>query len=235
MERLQKIISQTGFCSRRQAETLIKNDLIKVNGQIAKLGDKADLNFDKIEIKGQLLSLKEFKYYLVYKPKGYLSTLADPFGGKNLTTLIKQTGIKERVFPVGRLDKDSEGLMILTNDGEFANKIMHPRYNIEKTYLVTTNKTFLPLDGEKLKRGIVIDRKKTWPAKIKLFKEKNKTVEITIHEGRKRIIRRMLDRLGYQVISLKRIKIGDLSLANLKPKQIREISREEIEKYISIN
>ncbi|MEM4270584.1 MAG: pseudouridine synthase [Candidatus Pacearchaeota archaeon] len=222
-QRLQKLISSAGICSRRKAEQLIKDGKVILNQKIAKLGNKADPQTDLIIIEGKPLLFERKRYFILYKPKGYETTMFSKFQRKIVKNLIKT---KERLYPIGRLDKNSEGLLLLTNDGDFANRVMHPKYKIEKTYYIQVNK---PIKNEHLKeieRGLLIEGVKTSPARI--HKLSLKEFELTIHEGRNRIIRKMLEKLNYKVERLIRIAIGRLSLGNLKPKQYRELTKKEI-------
>lgn len=218
-ERIQKIIASSGYCSRRKAEDLIKQNKVKVNNKPVTIGDKADPLKDEITVDDEKIKTTNKVYYILNKPKGLLVTMDDPESRNTIYTLLSVSEIEERIFPVGRLDAMSEGLLILTNDGEYANKIAHPRYNINKTYQIRSEPTLKPEDKENLEKGVVIDGKKTGNAIVKLL-EKNEFT-ITLHEGRNRIIRKMMDKLGYQVYMLKRISIGDLKLENLKEGEIK--------------
>jgi len=222
-ERLQKLISSAGLCSRRKTEQLIKEGKVIVNKKPSRLGDKADPEKDLIVVEGKPLIIERKRYFIFYKPKGYTTTLEDPYERKIITNLIRT---KERVYPVGRLDKDSEGLLLLTNDGNFANRIMHPKYEIEKTYYVKVNKPIKKEHIKEIERGLIIECIKTKQAMI--HKISLKEFELTIHEGRNRIIRKMLEKLGYAVERLVRIAIGKLSLGSLQPKQYRELTKKQI-------
>jgi len=220
--KLQKILSNAGLCSRRKAEDLIKNGKVKVGQTIAKIGDRVDPEKDEIFVDGKKISYEKRIYIILNKPTGYVTTLDDPHAKKIILDLVK---IKERVFPVGRLDKDSEGLLILTNDGDFANRIIHPSFKINKTYQVKIDGELKKPDIETLKKGIFIDDKKTYPAKIELITKDE--FMITIHEGRKRIIRRMMKYFGYNVLMLRRISIGSVKLENLKLGEYRDMTKKE--------
>ena len=222
LERVQKIISNAGYCSRRNAETLIEKRKVEVNGKTISLGDKADKETDKIKVEGNFLNFEKKRYIIFNKPKGYSTTLKDPKEKKLITEFIKT---EERVYPVGRLDKYSKGLLLLTNDGDFANKIMHPRYEIKKTYLVETRKPLSDEDITKLREGIVIEGKKTTKAKVVKLEEN--FFEITIHEGRNRIIRKMVASLNNTVMELERTMIGKLDLGNLEEGKYRELKEKE--------
>lgn len=230
LERLQKILSEYGIASRRKAEELIKEGRITVNGQIAHLGQKADPEKDYIKVDGKLLIKPEPKvYYAFYKPRKVITSLIDPQGRPTIKDFIK--GIKFRVYPVGRLDFDSEGLLLLTNDGELAYHVMHPSSEIEKTYLVKVDGIIEPDTIEKLKKGIKIDGKLAIPVSVNLVRKlkANSWIKITLHEGRKRQIRKMLERVGHPVIRLIRIAIDGVKLEELKPGQYRSLTKEEIE------
>ncbi len=218
-ERIQKIMAEAGIASRRKCEVMIKKGLVKVNGKTIKLGDKADYEKEKIEFDGKLIKKEKKVYIMINKPKGVLSSVKDDRGRKTIVDLVKTD---KKVFTVGRLDLDSEGLMILTNDGDFANKIIHPRYNIKKTYLVILDRSLNKMDNEKIMKGITIEGRK-----LNVFDLKQNKGEITlsIHEGRKHIIKKLFDLLGYEVIDLKRISIGNLKL-NLRSSECKIVSKE---------
>jgi 23S rRNA pseudouridine2605 synthase len=224
-QRIQKIISSAGICSRRKAEELIKAGKVLVNQKTASIGDQADPDTDKISLDGKNLKIENKVYFILNKPKGILVTASDPMQRNTIFSLPSVKAIKERVFPIGRLDALSEGLLILTNDGEFANNIMHPRYNVEKTYQVRCEPKLTLKDKELIEKGIYIDNKKTLPAKIKEIK--NNEFSITIHEGRNRIVRKMLESLNYKIYMLKRISIGPIELGDL---EVGEIIKLRIDK-----
>ncbi len=231
-KRIQKIFSETGFCSRRRAEILIKENKVKVNGKTAKLGDKANLK-DLIEVEDVVLKLKddfEKIYVILNKPKGVITSMKDEKNRKTVVDLINGF-FKERIYPVGRLDLNSQGLLLLTNDGEFANFIMHPRNNVKKTYEVVVNKPISRDEILKMQNGVLIDGKKTAKSKIKILnRSKEKTrFKITIHEGRKRLIRKMvLIVMNCKVLKLNRIKIGPLKLDGLKIGEFKKLSLKEV-------
>ena len=220
--KLQKILSNAGICSRRKAEDLIKNGRVKVNQIIAKIGDRVDPEKHDIFVDEEKILYERKKYIILNKPIGYVTTLNDPHSKKTILDLVK---IKERIFPVGRLDKDSEGLLILTNDGDFANRIIHPSFEINKTHNVKIDGELKKSDIETLKKGIIIEDKKTYPAKIEMI-TKDEFV-ITIHEGRKRIIRRMMKYFGHSVLMLRRVSIGSVKLGTLKLGEYRDMTKEE--------
>jgi pseudouridine synthase len=227
-ERLQKLIARAGICSRRRAEELIERGAVKVNGKIAKLGDKADPKTDKITVNRVPLRFEKKLYLALYKPRGYVSTMKEQFGRPCIADLLEKFEIKERLFSVGRLDYDSEGLIIVTNDGELANRIMHPRFEVEKTYKAVLGKPMDEIALQKLKDGVFIDGRKVEPSLARIL-ENPKTVEITIHEGRNRIVRKVMEKLGYKVIRLKRTRIGSLKLGKMREGELKEITKEEIE------
>lgn len=230
-ERLQKIIAKMGIASRRAAEELIIEGRVTVNGQTAIIGMKADSSKDHIKVNGKLLTKPEPKIYLMMnKPVGVITTLAETEERPTIRDFIRK--VKYRVFPVGRLDYDSEGLLLLTNDGDFAQSILHPSKKIPKTYHVKI-KGILAEDAiEKLKNGIRLNDGLTAPAKVKKLKksEENSWIEITIYEGRKRQIRRMIERIGHSVIKLKRVKINGIEIGGLEPGAIRYLTPEEVTK-----
>ncbi len=229
--RLQKLLADSGYCSRRKAEALIEQKRVQVNGRPVKLGDKATAR-DRITVDGELVVIpkkKVFRYIMMNKPRGYVTTLADEQGRRCVTDLL--TDIPERVYPVGRLDKNSEGLLLFTNDGAFANGIMHPSREITKTYRVTVRP---PVSEEQLARmsiGVELDDGfVTSPANIVTqTKEANRVVLlVTIHEGKKREVRRMCDAVGLEVARLRRISIGPVKLGMLKPGTWRDLTSEEL-------
>ena len=229
MERLQKIIAARGLCSRRQAEKWIEEGRVRVNGNTAHLGDTADVTKDVIEVDGKRLPKAGKKLYLMLnKPRGYVTTLSDEKGRKNAAELVAGCGV--RVYPVGRLDMDSEGLLLFTNDGEFANLMMHPRHEVEKVYRVwVTN--FSPEKLEALKEPIELDGYRIKKPKVKPVRmEPTRAIlDVTIHEGRNRQVRRMCQAAGLEVARLKRIAEGGLRLGELKTGAWRELEPKEIE------
>ncbi len=231
MERLQKFMASCGIASRRKSEEIIKEGRVKVNGEvITKLGKKINPNQDKIKVDGKIIKKEEFKYILLNKPAGFITTTSDPQGRKTVMDLIN---IKQRVYPVGRLDYDTEGLLILTNDGEIANKVMHPRYKIDKEYLVTISGNLNQKEVGLLENGIELSDGVTAPAEVEIVVEYNNKsiIKIIIHEGRKNQVKRMFKKLGYQVQELKRIRIGPLSLdSKLKLGKYRFLNAQEQKK-----
>ena len=237
MERLQKIISQSGFCSRRKAEELIKKGKVKVNGElITELGFKANTN-DYIEIEGKRINEAEDKvYYLLNKPRGVVTTSNDDRGRKTVVDLIKTD---KRIYPVGRLDYDTTGLLILTNDGELTNFLTHPKNNIEKVYVAKIKGLISKDDLSKLCRGVIIDGVKTSKCKSKILKidKKNNSsiVELIIHEGKNHQVKNMFKAIGFEVLKLKRESIAFLTLDGVKSGEYRELSVKEIKKLYAEN
>ncbi|NLZ54974.1 MAG: rRNA pseudouridine synthase [Thermoanaerobacteraceae bacterium] len=228
--RLQKYLSQAGIASRRAGENLILQGRIKVNGiTIKELGTKVNPESDIIEVDGRICDIKrDFIYILLNKPKGILTSVKDPFGRPTVLELLK--GVKEKVFPVGRLDKDTEGLLLLTNDGDLTYKLTHPKFKVFKTYIANVNGAIKQREIRALEKGIMLEDGLTSPAKIKIMKvfDNSTLIELKIYEGRKRQIRRMCAAIGHPVISLRRTQIGCLSLKGLKLGQWRYLNREEI-------
>ena len=226
--RINKFLAESGVASRRASDTLIKEGSVKINGKTAKLGDEVESS-DMVSVNGKLVNVvKKYDYYIMNKPKGYVCTVKDDKGRKTVMDLLP-TDIK-RLFPVGRLDYDSEGLLILTNDGDLTYKLTHPRNEIPKTYLVKTEKPVSAEDLNKLRAGVYIDGVKTKKCNIKLI-ETNKVgskLHITITEGRNRQVRKMFEVVGNNVDFLKRIKIGDLQLSGLDRGEVRKLSYEEV-------
>lgn len=228
--RIQKIIADCGYCSRRKAEELINQGKVKLNGRPVKPGDKATVR-DIITVNGERIYIpkkKNFVYIVMNKPRGYVTTMNDELGRKCVTELLD--GVDERVYPVGRLDRNSEGLLLFTNDGAFANSIMHPAKQISKTYRVTVRPDINDDQLVKLSDGVVIDGRKTLPATVVVKdKEPGRVVLlITIKEGRNRQIRKMCEAVGLEVARLRRISIGPLKLGMLKPGTYRELTAEEL-------
>lgn len=235
-QRLQKIIAKAGLASRREAERMILNGRISVNNQIvSKLGIKATTSHDKIRVDGKLIHAKAEKIYIMlYKPKGYVTTLHDPLDRPIVSDLL--FGVSARVFPVGRLDYDSQGLLLMTNDGDFAQKISHPRYQIAKVYKVKIRGKMSNSALHDLTMGVILKDGLFKPDKIQIISANNKYswLSITLNEGKNRIIRRALASIGFEVIELIRIRIGDLELNDLKKGQYRFLSRGNVEKIFDI-
>lgn len=227
-ERLQKIISASGLMSRRRAEEYISAGRVTVNGHLAKLGDRADADLDRILVDGtELPSGGEKIYIMLNKPKGYVTTLSDEKGRKNVTELI---GLKERVYPVGRLDMYSEGLLILTNDGDFANALMHPSREVVKTYRTYVTGEDIGYAVELLRCPMELDGYTIAPADVDIVEYSGNcaVLDISIHEGRNRQVRRMCELAGLKVTKLVRIKEGGLELGELKSGRWRRLTEEEI-------
>ena len=230
-ERVQKIMARAGLGSRRENEKTIAAGRVKINGRVAKLGDKADGNKDKIEVNGRVLTITHQQpiYIALYKPKGIISSLSDELGAGR-RTVRDLVDVKGHLYPVGRLDKQSMGLMLMTNDGDLAHKLTHPRYGHSKTYRVTIEGTITQDALMQWRRGIWYDGKKTIPAEVTVL-EKGKEftlLEIVMREGRKRQIRRVAAQLGYTVMQLVRMEIGPIKLGNLRPGQWRHLQGWEI-------
>ncbi|GER66064.1 ribosomal large subunit pseudouridine synthase B [Weizmannia acidilactici] len=230
MERLQKMIAQSGMTSRRKAEQLIIEGKVKVNGEVVtKLGTKVSSQ-DKIEVEGIPLEHEEKVYYLFYKPRGVISAVSDDKGRKVVADYFGD--VAQRVYPVGRLDYDTSGLLLVTNDGEFANLLMHPRYEIDKTYIAKVDGIPSKLELKQLEKGIRLEEGITAPAKAKLLsadkRKKKAIVQLTIHEGRNRQVRRMFDKIGYPVEKLRREAYGTLTLKGLNAGEKRELSPHEV-------
>ena len=235
MERLQKVIASSGYCSRRKAEELIVEGKVKVNGKvITELGTKVDYN-DTVLVNGKPLNKKKKKtYYLLNKPRGVVTTVKDEKDRKTVMELIPND---KRVYPVGRLDYDTTGVLILTNDGELTNLLTHPKNHVEKTYIAKVEGLVMKQDLEKLCNGVIIDGKKTSRAKARIKKMDKKTnhtiVELVIYEGRNHQVKKMFEAIGYKVLKLKREKFSFLSVSNLKSGEYRLLSVKEVKKLYS--
>ncbi len=223
MHRVQKLLSNYGYCSRRKAEELIQEGRVKVNGKTISIGDKAS-DSDKIYVDGRLVSKQEKVYIMFHKPLGCITAMTDPV----FDTVMDHINVEERVFPVGRLDYNTSGLLILTNDGDLANKIMHPSNEVKKTYLVGLRDRISDAQINQLEKGMFLSDGRTSPAKV--MRQEPDLIEITIHEGKNRIIRRMMDKLGLKIRFLKRTRIGSLTLAELKPGKYKLLTKKELEK-----
>jgi 23S rRNA pseudouridine2605 synthase len=232
--RLQKYLAECGLASRRKAELLISEGSVSVDGKIiTEMGYKLDPELQEVRYRGELVRRKKkHTYILLNKPRGYVTTMSDPQGRPIVTSLIKDLNV--RVFPVGRLDIDTEGALILTDDGELAHKILHPSHESNKTYEVLVKGLVSRGKIKKLERGIEIDGRSTWPAKIsKAVKQGPASrLVITIHEGRKRQVRKMFEAVGHPVVNLKRIAYGQLRLGSLPSGSYRYLSREELKKVL---
>jgi 23S rRNA pseudouridine2605 synthase len=230
LERLQKILSRAGIASRREAEMIITSGRVAVNGTvITELGSRADACADRITLDGRPLRIEaERVYILLNKPSGYVTTLKDPQGRPVVTDLLK--GVRERVYPVGRLDYNTEGLLLLTNDGELANGLAHPSHEVEKEYMVRVRGSVTPEQLHSLSAGVDLDDGKSAPAQVKLVSESenNSWISVTIHEGRYRQVRRMCEAVGLTVVRLKRTRYGLLETGEMKPAEFRHLSPKEV-------
>jgi len=236
MERLQKVIANAGYTSRRKAEDLIKKGLVTVNDIIVTdLGTKVSEN-DDIKIDGDVLVSEEKEYYLLYKPKGYVSTTKDEKGRKTVTSIIETN---KRIYPIGRLDYNTTGIILLTNDGTLADMLMHPKSEIEKKYIAKVNGIVKGVDVKALCSGVIIDGKRTSPARVKLksYNKKNNTsiLSLTIHEGRNHQIKKMFEVLNYKVIKLKRESYANLTLEGLKEGEYRKLTPKEIKQLYNLS
>lgn len=233
-DRLQKILARAGIASRRKAEELITQGYVAVDGRVVtELGTRVDTDRSTITFKGKPISFHENVYILLNKPKGYLCTMSDPQKRPIVTDLLPQ--VKMRVFPVGRLDYDSEGALILTNDGKFGHYLQHPRFEVNKTYKVTVTGHPSSRELQNLARGIILEGQKTWPAKIRILNTKltSSTIEIVIHEGKKRQVRKMFAAIGYPVTRLIRTAYGGLKLGLLPSGKFKFLTKKDLEKLFS--
>ena len=230
MERLQKVIANLGYTSRRKAEELILAGKVKVNGETVKeLGTKVK-NSDTIQVENTILdNNKNYEYYLLNKPREVISSVKDECGRKTVVELINTS---ERIYPIGRLDYDTTGIILLTNDGNLASKLMHPSSNIEKKYIAKVNGLVTGYEIKKLREGVIVDGKKTHRAKVNLKSYDKKSdkslVELIIHEGRNHQVRKMFEAINHDVLKLKREKYTNLDLTGLKPGEYRKLSNKEI-------
>lgn len=234
MERLQKIIAHAGVTSRRKAEELIEQGRVKVNGKVVReLGVKASPK-DTVEVDGVPLDKEEPVYFLFYKPRQVISAVQDDVGRKVVTDFFGE--VEQRIFPVGRLDYDTSGLLLLTNDGDFANKMMHPKNKINKLYIAKVEGKPGKEELNTLRRGLILDGKKTAPAKARIksasFKTNSSIVELVIHEGRNQQVRRMFEAIGHPVVKLKRERYGFLELGQLKPGEWRPLKPIEVKRLV---
>lgn len=237
MERLQKVMAQSGVASRRKSEQLILEGKVKVNGKkVTELGTKVSKK-DTIEVNGVPVLQEEHVYFMLYKPRGYISAVTDDKGRETVVDLLP--GVTERIFPVGRLDYDTSGLILLTNDGEFTNQLNHPRHEVDKVYVakvkgVPTNAMLSPL-----KKGVKIDGRMTAPARYEILSTDRKAdtaiVSLIIHEGRNHQVKKMLKEVGFPVMKLKREQYGNLTLKGLKPGQYRSLSQKEVRQLLDLS
>lgn len=229
--RLQKYMADLGIASRRKSEQMIADGMVKVNGRTAAIGDKVNPKRDKVTVRGRKIAAgaKAKRYYIMLnKPRGYVTTMSDEMGRKCVAELVKD--IPARIYPVGRLDRDSEGLLLMTNDGEFANRVTHPSKHVYKVYRVTVRPAINEEQLVEMSSGMVIDGKKTAPAEVRVVqREEGRCVlEIILREGRNRQIRKMCEQLGLEVPRLKRIAVGQVKLGGLKSGAWRELTKDEI-------
>ena len=241
LERLQKIIAHAGVASRREAETMIRQGRVTVNGRvITELGTKADADRDHVKVDGKLLTQAEpHRYILLYKPKEVMTTVEDPEGRRTVIDLVR--GVHERIYPVGRLDYHSEGLVLLTNDGDLAYKVSHPTHGSVKTYNVKVRGVPDERLLDKLRRGITIEGKRTLPCDITRIKttgrgddEGNSWLEVRLREGRTQQIRKMFQALGHPVTKLKRVAIGPIADPRLTPGDWRELTKHEVQMLVTM-
>lgn len=228
MSRLNKYLADCGVGSRRECDKLIADGCVKINGKIASLGANVEEN-DSVSVNGRRVTLKTKNYYIMlHKPKGCVTTVKDDLGRK---TVMDFVDIKARLFPVGRLDYDTEGLLILTNDGDVANRLTHPKNNVEKVYVARLSGSLTEAERQTLERGVEIDGRKTMPAKVKILaKDEHHTrVEVTITEGRNRQVKKMFESVGKEVEFLKRVAEGELRLGGLQRGKYRFLNDREIE------
>jgi pseudouridine synthase len=231
MERLHKFMASCGVASRRKCEGIIAEGRVKVNGEtIKEAGRIINPDKDRVVVDGKQLRPADRKVYIMLnKPVGYVSTARDQFGRPTVLDLVK--GVRQRIYPVGRLDYDSEGLILLTNDGDFTYGVTHPHHRVDKTYIVSVLGRPTPKEVDKLRKGVTIDGYRTSPAKISIIglKENSSVFRVVIHEGRNRQVRKMFEAIGYTVVLLKRTAIGKLELGNLSPGEWRFLEDGEVE------
>ena len=231
MERLQKVMAHAGVASRRKSEEIIAEGRVKVNGEtVTEMGFKVDPEQDEIEVDGEIITEEKKRYILLNKPEGYITTVSDPEGRPTVMDLIPD--LNQRLYPAGRLDYDSSGLLIMTNDGDLTYKLTHPKKEVDKKYRVLVQGELRQEDFEKFENGMIIDGQKTAPAEISNVNYKGDKTEfdIIIHEGRNRQVRRMCKIAGFSVISLKRIAFSFLTLQGVSEGEFRYLREEEVEK-----
>jgi 23S rRNA pseudouridine2605 synthase len=231
LPRLQKVLAEIGLASRRQAEEMIRQGRVTVNGRAARIGEKVDPSRDHIKVDGRRVALPSEKLYLLlHKPKNTVTTLEDPEGRPTVLSLVKEK--RARLFPVGRLDYDAEGFLLLTNDGDLAHRLSHPSFRIPRTYRVKVKGKPSPEEIRKLSRGISLEDGPTAPCRITFLREtrENAWMEMTLREGRNRQVKRMWEKMGYPVLKLKRVSFAGLALGNLQPGEYRALGPKELEK-----
>jgi 23S rRNA pseudouridine2605 synthase len=229
VERLQKVLAQAGVASRRQAEVLIQEGKVQVNGKVVtELGTKVDPVKDQIMVKGKSIQKEEKRTFLFYKPLYVISSMSDPQKRKVVPDFFRH--IKERVYPVGRLDYDTEGLLLVTNDGELANHLLHPRFEVEKQYVATIKGIPDEASLDELRKGVYLEDGLTAPAEVKMIhkREEDSKIKLTIHEGRNRQVRRMCKAIGHPVIHLVRTRLANLTIKGLKRGEYRELTPVEV-------
>ena len=235
VERLQKIIANSGYCSRRKAEELILSGKVSVNGEVINtLGSRASYS-DTIIINGVTLKLEPKEYVLLYKPRGVVSSVSDEKGRKTVVDIVES---ENRLYPVGRLDYDTSGLLLLTNDGELTNLLIHPSHEVEKVYIVKIDDVVNPELVKSLAKGVMVDGKKTGKARVKIKKidkkKKSSIIELTIYEGRNHQVKKMFEAIGYKVSKLKRERFAGLTLDGLTSGQYRHLSIKEVKKLYAV-
>lgn len=230
--RVQRIMAHSGIAARRKCEQLIEEGRVRVNGIVCKLGDSADPQKDKITVDSDAIQAKNKVYLMLNKPARYITTSSDSFDRKIVLDLLPDKYIDERVFAIGRLDRDAEGLLLLTNDGDFANRIMHPRYKVPKTYRVWLDAPLTKRDEEDMKRGVQLDD--GWVRDIQIKPLDRQTVDITLHVGKHKVVKRIFGHFGYRVTRLLRIKVGIFELRNLKSGLFKEIPHEFIKRQLDL-
>lgn len=231
--RLQKYLADCGVASRRKSEELIEQGKVKVNGRVAQIGDKVNPKKDDITVSGKkIIKSKSYTYIMLHKPRGFITTMNDEMGRRCVAELVKDVGV--RVYPVGRLDRESEGLLLMTNDGEFANAMTHPTKHVPKTYRVTVRPSITDEQITALTTGIIIEDRMTAPAEVRvLTKEAGRVIlEIVLYEGRNRQIRKMCEALGLEVARLKRTAVGSVKLGMLPQGKWRELKEDEVHKLM---
>ena len=235
VERLQKIIANSGYCSRRKAEKLILSGKVSVNGEVINtLGSRASYS-DTIIINGVTLKLEPKEYVLLYKPRGVVSSVSDDKGRKTVVDIVES---ENRLYPVGRLDYDTSGVLLLTNDGELTNLLIHPSHEVEKVYIVKIDDVINPELVKSLAKGVMVDGKKTGKARVKIKKidkkKKSSIIELTIYEGRNHQVKKMFEAIGYKVSKLKRERFAGLTLDGLTSGQYRHLSIKEVKKLYAV-
>ena len=236
MERLQKLIASSGYCSRRKAEDLIRNGKVVLNGKIVtELGTKASFG-DEIIVEGNLIEYEEKEYYVLYKPRGVVSTTKDDKNRKTVLDFFDD--VEKRIYPIGRLDYDTTGVLLLTNDGDFANLMMHPKNRIDKFYVAKVKGIITKDEIEILKKGIIIDHKKIKPSRVKVKKidkkKMNCIVHIMVHDGVNHEVKKLMEKVGHEVLKLKREMYGFITLDGLKSGEKRALTSKEVKRLYAL-